>query len=189
MARVTDPGGVRVTVQASLAVPEAVSVVVERTARATLRWLDSERAALEGSDAGPGGRGPRQAIRVLLLPPLRSSGGAVRREVIVDGWRFELEVEPAARVALRDRARRGREAATHSGPTEVHAMIPGVVVSVAVVPGETVVAGQQLLAIEAMKMQNELRAPRGGIVERLAVAPGQRIDVGDLLLVISQVGA
>jgi biotin carboxyl carrier protein len=64
-------------------------------------------------------------------------------------------------------------------------MIPGVVVSVAVVPGETVKAGQQLLAIEAMKMQNELRAPRAGTVERLAVATGQRIDVGDLLLVIS----
>jgi len=182
MAAVTDSSGVRVTLPPSLAAPEALSVIVKPTSGgATLRWLDAERAVLE-TDGGS----PRPARRVLLLPPRAvSSSGAVRREVIVDGWRFELDVEPAARAALRDRARRGREAASHSGPTEVHAMIPGVVVSVAVVPGETVKAGQQLLAIEAMKMQNELRAPRAGTVERLAVATGQRIDVGDLLLVIS----
>jgi biotin carboxyl carrier protein len=47
-----------------------------------------------------------------------------------------------------------------------------------------VVAGQQLLAVEAMKMQNELRAPRDGTIDRVAVAPGRTIEVGDLLLVI-----
>jgi biotin carboxyl carrier protein len=104
---------------------------------------------------------------------------------VVDGWRIEVDVEPAARAALRERARRGREEAGHSGPTEVHAIIPGVVVSVSVAPGDQVVAGQQLLAVEAMKMQNELRAPRDGTIERVAVAPGRTIEVGDLLLVIT----
>ena len=63
--------------------------------------------------------------------------------------------------------------------------MPGVVVSVSVAPGDQVVAGQQLLAVEAMKMQNELRAPRDGTIERVAVAPGRTIEVGDLLLVIT----
>ncbi|MBI3745900.1 MAG: acetyl-CoA carboxylase biotin carboxyl carrier protein subunit, partial [Chloroflexi bacterium] len=92
---------------------------------------------------------------------------------------------PAARAALRERARRGREEIEHSGPSEVHAIIPGVVVSVSIVAGDAVSAGQQLLVVEAMKMQNELRAPRDGTVERVAVAAGQTIEVGDLLLVLA----
>jgi biotin carboxyl carrier protein len=57
-------------------------------------------------------------------------------------------------------------------------------VVVSVEPGEAITAGQQILVVEAMKMQNELRAPRDGTVQRIAVAPGQTIEVGDLLLVI-----
>jgi biotin carboxyl carrier protein len=63
-------------------------------------------------------------------------------------------------------------------------MIPGVVVSVSVVPGDAVTAGQQLLVVEAMKMQNELKAPRDGVVERVVVGTRQTIEVGDLLLVL-----
>jgi biotin carboxyl carrier protein len=110
--------------------------------------------------------------------------GSRRCEVVLEGWRFELDVEPAARAALRDRARRGRETAGASGPVEVRAIIPGVVVSVAVRVGDPVAAGQELLAIEAMKMQNELRAPREGTIQRIAAAVGSRIEVGDVLVVI-----
>ena len=122
----------------------------------------------------------------LLLLPLDRPGHATGRlvEVVVDGWRFEVEVEPEQRAALRERARRDRGDAGHSGPAEVHAIIPGVVVSVAVAPGDTVSAGQQLLVIEAMKMQNELKAPRAGSVARMTVGAGATIEVGDLLVVI-----
>jgi biotin carboxyl carrier protein len=63
-------------------------------------------------------------------------------------------------------------------------MIPGRVVAVAVAPGDVVTAGQTLLVVEAMKMQNELRTPRDGTVERVAVGVGETIDLGDLLMVI-----
>ncbi len=53
-----------------------------------------------------------------------------------------------------------------------------------VAAGDEVVASQQLLVVEAMKMQNELRAPRDGVVSRVAVAPGDTIEIGDLLLVL-----
>ena len=105
-------------------------------------------------------------------------------EVVVDGWRFEVEVEPEARAALRERARRDRGDASHGGPASVRAIIPGVVVSVAVAPGDAVEAGQQLLVVEAMKMQNELRAPRSGKVERVNVGERSTIEVGDILVVI-----
>jgi biotin carboxyl carrier protein len=110
--------------------------------------------------------------------------GVDRREVLVDGWRFDVEVEPAARAALRQKARRGRTEAGQDGPVEVRAIIPGVVVAVSVAAGDQVTTGQQLLVVEAMKMQNELRSPRDGVVGRLAVGERQTIEVGDLLAVI-----
>jgi biotin carboxyl carrier protein len=154
--------------------------VVEPGGGAELRHLDAERALLRTE--GQAGAGQR----VLLLPAAPGPwGGALRREIVVEGWRFEVEVESAARAELRERARRGREEAGQSGPTEVHAIIPGVIVAVAVAAGDRVMTGQQLLSVEAMKMQNELRAPRDGTIERVAVAPGRKVEVGDLLLVIT----
>ena len=94
-------------------------------------------------------------------------------------------VESERRAALREKARRGGAVAAHGGPTEVRAIIPGRVVSVSVVPGDEVVAGQQLLVVEAMKMQNELRAPRPGTVTSVAVGEGRTIEVGDVLLVLA----
>ena len=96
-----------------------------------------------------------------------------------------MEVESERRAALRERATRSRPDAAAGGPHEVRALIPGKVVSLAVGAGDTVTAGQQLLVVEAMKMQNELRAPRGGTIGQLGVAQGVNIEVGDLLLVIS----
>ena len=124
---------------------------------------------------------------VLLFPPELTLGptlGVVRREVVVDGWSIVVEIESEQRASLRERARRGREATAHRGPTEVRAIIPGRILSVSIVPGDAVVAGQQLLVVEAMKMQNELRAPRDGVVSNVAVGPGRTIEVGDLLLVL-----
>jgi biotin carboxyl carrier protein len=57
-------------------------------------------------------------------------------------------------------------------------------VAISVAAGDAVEAGQQILVVEAMKMQNELRAPREGAVERIGVAVGDTIEVGDLLVVI-----
>ena len=154
-------------------------VVGAEDGRATLEPSGDGRAALRLA-GDPGGH------QVLLLPfAARSPATGRHVEVVVDGWRFEVEVEPEQRAALRERARRDRGDRAHSGPAEVHAIIPGVVVSVAVAPGDVVTAGQQLLVIEAMKMQNELKAPRAGTVERLNVGERSTIEVGDLLVVIA----
>ena len=105
-------------------------------------------------------------------------------EVVVDGWRFELVVEDAERAALRDRATSARAAASVDGPLDIRAIIPGRVASVGVVAGDAVTAGSRLLAVEAMKMENDVRAPRDGVVERVAVAAGETVDLGDLLVTL-----
>jgi biotin carboxyl carrier protein len=147
---------------------------------ARLHRFDDVRARLE--EEGPGGP---DRTNVLFGPVrLDRRRGTEVREVIVEGWRVEVELEPERRAVLRERARRGAGAASKGGPVEVRAIIPGRVVAVSVVPGDDVDAGQQILVVEAMKMQNELRAPREGTVERVGVAVGDTIEVGDLLVVI-----
>jgi pyruvate carboxylase len=140
----------------------------------------------EPRDIDPEAGAALRAGRVVLGDD-RPAGSTRPRtiEVVFDGWRFELEVEDAARAALRERATRARVHGSANGPLEVHAMIPGRVAGVAVTAGDTVTAGQTLIVVEAMKMQNELRAPRDGVVERVSVAVGETIDLGDLLVVLA----
>ena len=137
-------------------------------------------------DSAPTPVDPPPGERPIVLPASRPSQtrGRMALEVVVGGWRFELEVEDAGLAGLRERATTSREAAIHHGPTEVRAIIPGRVVSVAVAAGDAVVAGQRLLAVEAMKMENELRSPRAGTVDRVATAVGQTVELGDPLVVI-----
>jgi acetyl-CoA/propionyl-CoA carboxylase biotin carboxyl carrier protein len=113
------------------------------------------------------------------------ASGIRRLEVVVGGWRFEATVESAARADLREKAARG--AAAHRVATDItlRAQIPGRVVKVWVAQGEAVEAGQRLLAIEAMKMENEIRAPHGGTVASLKVEPGMLVERNDALITLS----
>jgi biotin carboxyl carrier protein len=149
------------------------------TTDASLRRIDDTRAVLERGGGVP-------PIRVLIARAAgqASATGSEEREVVVDGWRVVVTVEPERRAALRERATRGRTSGPGGGPTEIRAMIPGRVVAVAVAAGDSVAAGQRLLVVEAMKMQNELRAPRDGRVVRVDAAAGTTIELGDVLVVI-----
>jgi len=75
-----------------------------------------------------------------------------------------------------------RKAAT--GPARVVAPMPGRLVRVLVQPGQQVEAGDGLVVIEAMKMENELRSPRAGRVAELSVREGQAVETGALLVVV-----
>ena len=151
------------------------------------RWRVTERSTGEvvATDVASG-EPPPPAERPVVLASVTPSlvRGRTAVEVVIAGWRFDFELEDAALAELRDRATTDHEAATHDGPTEVRAIIPGRVVTVAVVAGDTVTAGQRLLAVEAMKMENELRAPRDGTVDRVVVAVGETVELGDSLVVL-----
>lgn len=127
---------------------------------------------------------PSPPRRVLVGPPRPDGAGHVR-EVVLDGWRFELLIADAGRAALRERAMREHAGVAGAGPLRIRAVIPGRVVSIAIAPGDAVVAGEPMLVIEAMKMQNELRAPRDGTIDQIAVTAGATVERGDLLLVLT----
>jgi biotin carboxyl carrier protein len=126
-----------------------------------------------------------ELVTALALTPEDRSLGIHRFEVVIDGWLFEASTESASRAELRDRV--ARQAAEHHVATGVtlRAQIPGRVVRVWVEVGRAVERGERLLAIEAMKMENEIRAPSAGVVESIAVEIGDRLEKDAELLRLS----
>jgi biotin carboxyl carrier protein len=84
-------------------------------------------------------------------------------------------------------AGRGSDSPTRRshGPARVTAPMPGRIVRLLAAAGADVEAGQGLVVIEAMKMENELRTPRGGRLQELLVREGQAVEAGALLAVVS----
>lgn len=62
--------------------------------------------------------------------------------------------------------------------------MPGKVVKILVKPGDTVAARQGIAVVEAMKMENELRAPKAGTVAQIKVAEGTSVEAGTVLVII-----
>jgi biotin carboxyl carrier protein len=92
-------------------------------------------------------------------------------------------------IVLNGRSRGRRGTADESGagsrrPQRLTAPMPGKIVHVLVAAGDTVVARQPLVVVEAMKMENELRAARDGTVAEIHARKGQSVDAGALLVVI-----
>lgn len=82
---------------------------------------------------------------------------------------------------LQVREMNGVSARPVSGDGRVKAPIPGVVTQVLVEPGQCVHAGQPLLILEAMKMENQIRAPRDGTIASLHVSAGRGVALEELL--------
>lgn len=97
----------------------------------------------------------------------------------VDGVRVEAE-------ALDERLRTIRDmtaaSAAASGPAPLVAPMPGLVVRVTVAVGDTVSAGQGLVVVEAMKMENELRAAAPGVVTGVRAVVGSAVEKGAVLV-------
>ena len=137
---------------------------------------------------------PADGWRLELLDARRGIGrlvnGSANVPVLVEGagsdWVVTLKGRriPVTVRSWRERVLAEAEtaAAAHSGPTAVTATLPGLIVAVAVSVGDEVGEGESLLTIEAMKMQNEVRAPRAGRVIELSVEPGQTVATGAPLL-------
>ncbi len=131
---------------------------------------------------------------------LEQSGVDELYSVLFGGRSYELLIEPRHytyditlhgefySVQVEDeRSRRlsaGRKLVLPDGELAVVAPIPGLVVKVLVVEGEEITEGQPLVLLEAMKMENELRALRPGRVKQVKVAAGQRVEQHAVLLVL-----
>lgn len=105
--------------------------------------------------------------------------GRGRYTLWIDGYRFETEALDERTRSIRDltAARAGP-----TGPAPILAPMPGLILRVSVKAGDRVEAGQGLVVMEAMKMENELRATAAGTVQRILVAPGTAVEKGAVLV-------
>ncbi len=109
------------------------------------------------------------------------SGSQVHAQL--QGHQQALEVVPLRHL----QQHRSRQAQTQQdGSARLLAPMAGRIVSVLVQVGAEVTAGQGLVVLEAMKMENELRAPHAGVVAQLPAGVGQVVDAGTLLCVVHQ---
>jgi biotin carboxyl carrier protein len=108
----------------------------------------------------------------------RIQGGA---EAVVRGLRVEAAVETPRERLVRTLSRSSGGAGRKQ---DICAPMPAMLVRFDVAPGDAVEAGDPLLVLEAMKMENELRAPHAGTVREILVAVGAAVEKGTRLLVL-----
>jgi biotin carboxyl carrier protein len=136
--------------------------------------------------------GRKRTVDVVKIP----SGWSV----ILDGKSHEVALEPQAdgvavyvdgrlvRTMAGGGSRRfgsDRSGGGANGPARIVAPMPGRIVKVLVKPGDQVTARQPLVVVEAMKMENELRATGPGTVAEVKVAPGASVEANAVLVVIT----
>jgi biotin carboxyl carrier protein len=119
--------------------------------------------------------------------------------LLIDGRSYEIKREQTATdlhlwvgstrfaVELRDprslRSRRDGEG-NASGPRKLLCPMPGKIVRVLVAEKSAVEAGQGIVVVEAMKMQNEIKSPKKGVVQRLLATQGSSVNAGDVLAIV-----
>jgi pyruvate carboxylase subunit B len=147
--------------------------------------VDGDRVTVEGSTRTASLRAvPGIPTRQLLIEghptalTMRSAGrGQWSLQVGGDRWEVEVVDERTRHIrSLTSGAERKR------GPITLRAPMPGLVVRVLVEAGQEVAAGAGLVVLEAMKMENELKAPAAGTVGAVRTQPGEAVEKGQVLV-------
>lgn len=140
--------------------------------------VDGQRRELDACDSGPSTWSIIDDSRVYTVELERRAEGQIAH---VGGHAVPVEVLDLRRMRLR---RAQESAAGPAGPAAIVAPMPGKVVAIMAQEGEAVEQGQGVVVVEAMKMENELRAPKAGLVAALKVAVGHAVDAGAPLCTI-----
>ena len=147
-----------------------------RTRRVDATRIDAQTLSFVHREVWPNGdsRGGSRTVSTVTIVPDSALG---QWTVWVGSTSFAVTVNGR---------RRRRDPGGHAGtgPHRIVAPMPGKVVRILVQPGQTVKTRQPLIVVEAMKMENELRAGGNGTVAGIHVQEGASVDAGALLVVI-----
>jgi biotin carboxyl carrier protein len=121
---------------------------------------------------------PQPGVYSILLDGHSYQARVEEGVITVNGFRYEIEVRDPRRWSRKARG------GAHSGAQNIKAPMPGKVVRVLVAVGDAVEAGQGVVVVEAMKMQNELKAPRAGTVIAMAARISATVTAGEILATI-----
>lgn len=151
--------------------------------------LDGASFEAEGVEVQPGvyslllgGR----SFQVRVAPNSADAAGSAG-SVAAQAGHYQVQIDGTSyRVAVRDprRRTRGGDTLALEGKQNVAAPMPGRVVRILVAENQAVEAGQGLIVVEAMKMQNEIRCTKSGSVQKVLVREGQAVNSGQTLLVV-----
>ncbi|MEQ1887328.1 MAG: biotin/lipoyl-containing protein [Bryobacteraceae bacterium] len=122
-------------------------------------------------------------------------GGPGRYSILIEGRSYAVAMLPGGGVSVNGTVipvevidpreyRRGNRGSGTEGRQQIAAMMPGRVVNILVEVGSEVEAGQGLIVVEAMKMQNEMKSPKSGKVTEVRAKAGAAVAAGELLMVI-----
>jgi biotin carboxyl carrier protein len=147
--------------------PEAGAILVDGTPhRAELRPVSGTPLRMLHLDGA-----------IWTMPILNTGPGAWL--VQVAGERHEVEVVDERTAHIRSLA---GAVVVPAGPKALRAPMPGLVVRVVAEPGLEVAAGSSLVVLEAMKMENDLKAPGAAVIEQVLVVTGQTVEKGTVLV-------
>jgi biotin carboxyl carrier protein len=160
------------------------TVEVQRQGTGYLVTVDGHRRLVEAARIGADAwslivrdEAGGEVRSVEAIVPAHSGNGAL--DVHIDGYRIPVHLRQG-----RGRTSRDTMGSHGAGSQRVGAPMPGKVIRVLVKPGDVVKPRQVLVVVEAMKMENELRALRAGTVRAVLVSEGQSVDAGTPLVVV-----
>jgi len=145
-----------------------------------VRMVDARRVGDDSMSllvGGDNGHAPFRSVDVALVVRSSEPGGF---DVHVGGHVVPLTIRPAGAFGRHNRQGSG----AGNGPQRITAPMPGKIARVLVNVGDEVAARQGLAVVEAMKMENELRASRPGRVREVTVVQGQSVEAGTVLVVV-----
>ena len=139
---------------------------------------------------------------VVHTADMQTIGGSRLYSLIVDGKSYDIFIDEhdehfllvmqdgLFEVKVEDERTRRLAGLQHApaaptGEIPIKAPMPGVVVDVPVMAGQVVEAGERVVVLESMKMQNEFKTPRAGVVRTVRVRAGDRVDQNQILLTIA----
>jgi biotin carboxyl carrier protein len=149
-------------------------VELERDGKGWYVALEGQRVAADAAEIAP------HTLSILL----HGQCYEVHLMYSADGMlKLQIGTQEVTAEVIDPRAWSGRRhgSVEAEGRQQIVAPMPGKVVRILVHPGDHVEAGQGLLVVEAMKMQNEIRSPKSGTVERVVAKEGQPVNAGEVL--------
>jgi acetyl/propionyl-CoA carboxylase alpha subunit len=163
---------------------ESVDVTFERTVTGIEAVVSGREYSLEVSVVKPGMfllHWGTRSIEVSVLPEGNMSSIST---VSIEGRRITVEILDGRKILQRTVRNSDR-----GGASEIRSPMPGKIVRVLVTAGADVVAGQGIVVMEAMKMQNEMKSSISGRIRKIEVVEGETVRSGDLIAIVDAIRA
>jgi len=161
---------------------ETVDIEFERTTAGIEAAIDGRKYSLEVSAVRPGTFLLHLASRSIEVSVLPKENISSVWSVSIEGQRISVEILDGRRMLQRTVRHGDRD-----GASEIRSPMPGKIVRVLVTEGADVIAGQGIVVMEAMKMQNKMKSLTSGRVRKIEVVEGETVQSGDLIAIVEAI--